>query len=100
MSIGTQTVESGATAVAEMSLLDQCIAATKHTEKDTALSLLKNLTDQVENKNVGWDVNLTKTIQKAIDKLDGLISKQLAAVMHQPEFQQLEEAIADSITWS
>jgi type VI secretion system protein ImpC len=90
MSTGTQTVESGGTAVAEASLLEQCYAATKQTDQGTTLSLLKNLTDQVEKKNVDWEVNLSRTIQNAIDKLDALISKQLAAVLHHPDFQQLE----------
>jgi len=90
MSIGTQTVESGGTAVAEANLLEQCYAATKQTDKGTTLALLKNLTDQVEKKNVDWEVNLSRTIQNAIDKLDAMISKQLAAVLHHPDFQQLE----------
>ena len=62
----------------------------RHEERKPPSHLLKNLTDQIEKKNVGWDQNLSQTIQNAIDKLDALISKQLAAVLHHPDFQKLE----------
>jgi type VI secretion system protein ImpC len=76
----------------DVSLLDQCISATKHTEKETTLALLKNLTDQVEVNNVVWGKNLDTSIQGAIEKLDAAISSQLAAVLHHPDFQKLEGA--------
>ncbi len=90
MSTVTEAVQSGGAAVAEANLLEQCYAATKQTEKGTTLALLKNLNDQVEKQNVGWEQNLSRSIQNAIDKVDALISKQLAAVLHHPDFQKLE----------
>ena len=74
----------------EVSLLDQAIAATKQTEKSRAQDLLETLTRQAMEGTVTWDKNLTATLSKAIAAIDSTISKQLAAIMHTPEFQKLE----------
>jgi type VI secretion system protein ImpC len=39
---------------------------------------------------VTWEKNVTRSISAGIAHLDATISKQLAAVMHHPEFQKLE----------
>ena len=72
------------------SLLDQAISATKQTEPDETRDLLANLTEQVLSGTLTWDRNLTHTINKAIAAIDQAMSKQLAAIMHDEKFQQLE----------
>src|SRR5690625_6462606 len=39
---------------------------------------------------VKWDRNLTVTINKAIEAVDQLMSKQLSEIMHHEKFQKLE----------
>ena len=92
MSTGEQTMTQGAgTALApQPSLLEQCLAATRQTERSRAELLLKALTDEALKGTVTWDKSLTNTIQQAIQKLDEALSRQLAAVLHHPEFQKLE----------
>ncbi len=91
MSTGEQTMTQGATAVAEEpSLLEQCILATRQTERTRAEDLLKALTEEALKGTVTWDKSLTNSVQQAIKKLDEALSKQLAAVLHQPELQKLE----------
>jgi type VI secretion system protein ImpC len=93
MSTGGDTMTQGGTATAvaeEPSLLEQCITATRQTERGRAEDLLKALTDEALKGTVTWDKSLTNTVQQAIKKLDEALSKQLAAVMHHPDFQKLE----------
>ena len=84
----TQT--AAATAVAEGSLLEQAIAATKQTERDRAADLIKTLTEEALKGTLTWSKNVTRTITQGIKAIDAAMSKQLAAVMHNPKFQQLE----------
>lgn len=72
------------------SLLDMAITATKQTEPDQAQDLIANLAKQASAGMVKWDRNLTVTINKAINQIDALMSKQLSAVMHHEKFQKLE----------
>jgi type VI secretion system protein ImpC len=94
MSTGTQTAQPGVvTAGDPKDLVKQLFETTKArepAEQTATLQLVKNLTDQLEEKNVAPDKNLSQSIQKAIDKLDGIISRQLAAVMHHDDFRTLE----------
>lgn len=73
-----------------LSFLDQAITATKQTEPDTTKDLLANLTQQAMEGTLTWDRNLTVTIDKAVNKIDALISAQLAEIMHAEKFQKLE----------
>ncbi|MFV1873530.1 MAG: type VI secretion system contractile sheath large subunit [Oleiphilus sp.] len=73
-----------------LSFLDQAITATKQTEPDTTKDLLANLTQQAMDGTLTWDRNLTVTIDKAVNKIDALISAQLAEIMHAEKFQKLE----------
>lgn len=77
-------------AVAEGSLLDMAIEATKQTSTEETQQLLKNLTDEAMKGTVKWDKNLTVTFRKAIEQIDQLISSQLSEVMHNEKFQKLE----------
>jgi type VI secretion system protein ImpC len=93
MSTGEQTMTQGGTATAvaeETSLLEQCIAATRQTERSRAADLLKALTDEALKGTVTWDKSLTNSVEQAVKKLDEALSKQLAAVLHHPELQKLE----------
>ncbi|MCP5208611.1 MAG: type VI secretion system contractile sheath large subunit [Hahellaceae bacterium] len=73
-----------------MSLLDQAISATKQTEPDMTRDLISNLAQQVMDGTLTWDRNLTVTIDRAVSKIDQLISAQLAEIMHAEKFQKLE----------
>jgi type VI secretion system protein ImpC len=72
------------------SFLEAAIKATKQTERSHAEALLKTFTEQALKGVVTFDKNLTKSITKALEGLDALVSKQLAEVMHHPDFQKLE----------
>jgi type VI secretion system protein ImpC len=75
---------------AEGSLLETAIAATKQTERDRAQDLLKTLTEEALKGTVTWNKDVTRTINSGIAAVDQAISKQLAAILHHPEFQKLE----------
>ncbi|RYB01614.1 type VI secretion system contractile sheath large subunit [Lichenibacterium ramalinae] len=89
-----ETRATAAAALAEAdhttSLLESAIAATKQTEPDRTHALLRTLTEQALDGTVTFDRNLTVSINKAIDAIDAKISRQLAAVMHHPDFSKLE----------
>src|SRR5688572_12942365 len=72
------------------SLLDQAIGATKQTERSRAEELLKTLTEEALKGTVTWSKDVTRTINAGIKAIDEALSKQLAAIMHAPEFQRLE----------
>ncbi|MDB5407392.1 MAG: hypothetical protein JWL84_2304 [Rhodospirillales bacterium] len=92
MATAQKAPQSGAAPSAEVgpSLLDQAIAATKQTEPDRAQDLLRTLTEEALKGTLTYSKNLTVTLNKAIELIDQKISKQLAAIMHAPKFQQLE----------
>ena len=64
------------------SLLEQAIAATKPTERDRATELFEALAEESLSGVVTWSKNLTVTFREAIEGIDRMVSKQLAAVMH------------------
>ncbi len=72
------------------SLLQQAIEATKQTEPDRAKELLENLVEEALKGTVTWSKNLTASLKQAITAIDTQISRQLAAIMHHPDFQKLE----------
>lgn len=74
----------------EVSFLEQAISATKQTPKDETEDLLKALTTEAMAGTLKWDKNLTVTINSAINAIDNIMSKQLAAIMHNEKFQKLE----------
>src|SRR5262249_2215338 len=82
--------QAAATTTEQASLLDQVIGATKQTERSRAEDLLRALTDEALKGTVTWNRNVTQTIKAGMAALDQPLSKQLAAVMHAPEFQKLE----------
>src|SRR5262245_57728120 len=74
----------------EGSLLDQVIAATKQTERSRAEELLRTLTEEALKGTVTWSKNVTQTLKQGIQAIDDAMSKQLAKIMHHPDFQKLE----------
>jgi len=83
-------VNNEAEAAAELSLLEQAVAATKQTTPDLAQELLCVFTDQAMEGVVKFDRNLTKTIDAAVNNIDELISRQITEVLHHNDFQKLE----------
>lgn len=81
---------AAATTTAEASLLEQAISATKQTERSQAQDLLKALTEEALKGTVTYSKNLTVTFNQAIKLIDQQLSRQLAAVMHHPDFLKLE----------
>ena len=81
---------AAATTTDSASLLDQVLGATKQTERGRAEELLRALTDEALKGTVTYSKNVTLTINRAIAAIDAAASKQLAAVMHAPEFLKLE----------
>lgn len=81
---------AGAAATETTSLLEQAISATRQTERSRAEELLKTLTTEALKGTVSFDKDVTRSLTASIKAIDQAISKQLAAVMHKPEFQQLE----------
>jgi type VI secretion system protein ImpC len=79
----TTTAESG-------NLLDQVLGATKHTERSRAEELIRTLTDEALKGTVSYSKNVSQTINAGINALDAVISKQLAAIMHNPDYLKLE----------
>ena len=92
MSAGSQRDKQAQTQTeaAAGSLLESAIAATKQTERNRAEELLRTLTQEALKGTVTWDKDVSRTINAGIAAIDRAISKQLAAVMHQAEFQKLE----------
>jgi type VI secretion system protein ImpC len=78
-----ETTQSG-------SLLDQAIGATRNTDANEVQDLLRNLTQEALNGTVTYSKNLSVTFAKAIAAIDDKISKQLSAIMHHPDLQELE----------
>lgn len=72
------------------SLIDLAIAATKQTEPDRAMALLRTLTQEALSGTVTYDRNLSITINAAIAKIDALLSTQLQEIMHDDAFLKLE----------
>ena len=75
-------------------LQDVLNATKKFGPEDLAKDELKSvldvlLGDALQGSKI-FDKNVTKTINRLIGALDQKLSKQLAAVMHHPEFQKLE----------
>ncbi len=72
------------------SLLDQAIQATKQTERSRAEDLLRTLVEEATKGTVTWSKNVTQTIRAGMKAIDEALSRQLAAIMHHPDFQKLE----------
>jgi type VI secretion system protein ImpC len=90
MSTQVDNKQAKTEAIAESSLLEAAVAATRNTERSRAEQLLQTLTKEALNGTVSWNKNLTATINDAIAKIDKAVSKQLTKVLHGAELQKLE----------
>src|SRR5262245_1296435 len=81
---------AAATTEQEGSLLDQIITATKQTERSRAQELVEALASEALAGTVTYSRNVTQTLKQGIAALDAALSKQLAAILHNPDFQKLE----------
>jgi len=91
MSAGEQqSAQSAAQNEEATSLLDAAITATKQTEQPRAKELIETLVQEAMKGTVTFDKDIIRTINQGIAAIDEAVSKQLAAVMHHPEFQKLE----------
>src|SRR5438105_3453373 len=77
-------------AEAQANVLDQIFDATKATERSRTEELMKTLTDEALKGTVAFSKNVTQTLNKGIAAIDAALSKQLAAILHHPDFQKLE----------
>ena len=80
----------------EISLLDQIIdqsrVAKSSSEHERARDIISELVSQVMEGTVIMSDNLSATLDARVAELDRMISTQLSAVMHAPEFQKLERS--------
>ncbi len=92
MSAGEQEQAPAARAaqITEGGLLDEAIKATKQTERTRAQELVTALVEEALKGTVTWNKDVFRTISAGIKAIDEVVSKQLAAIMHQPDFQQME----------
>lgn len=82
---------SGASAEASGSLLDQITnVMPRAVEKPRRDELVRSLVEESLKGTVQFDKNISRTISNAISAIDGVLSKQLAEILHNPDFQKLE----------
>ncbi|USX23712.1 type VI secretion system contractile sheath large subunit [Oxalobacteraceae bacterium OTU3REALA1] len=95
MSVQTSPSSAGA-ATTELALLDQIVEQSKvaksSVEHARAKDIISELVSQVMEGTVVVSDNLAATIDARVAELDSLISRQLSAIMHAPEFQKLESS--------
>ncbi|SOY61410.1 type VI secretion system contractile sheath large subunit [Cupriavidus taiwanensis] len=81
-------------AVGTLNLLDEIVEQSKVAKSDSeharAKDIIGELVSQVLDGTVVVSDNLSATLDARVAELDRLISAQLSAVMHAPEFQKLE----------
>ena len=72
------------------SIIDQSRVATSDSEKRHTRNLISELVDQVLKGAVTLSSDLSASIDLRIAELDQLLSDQVNAIMHHPDFQRLE----------
>ena len=94
--MSVQHSPTSAAAVTETALLDQIVEQSKvaksSVEHARAKDIISELVSQVMQGTVVVSDNLAATIDARVAELDSLISRQLSAIMHAPEFQKLESS--------
>ncbi|WP_312515239.1 type VI secretion system contractile sheath large subunit [Massilia sp.] len=95
MSVQTSSQAAGA-ATTELALLDQIVEQSKvaksSTEHARAKDIISELVSQVMEGTVVVSDNLAATIDARVAEIDAMISRQLSAIMHAPEFQKIESS--------
>jgi type VI secretion system protein ImpC len=96
MNADLSAVQAAPQAVEQVSLLDRIVADSKvaksQAEHSRARDLISELVSQVMDGAVVISDNLSATLDARIAELDEVISGQLSAIMHAPEFQKLESS--------
>lgn len=82
------TVEHGAGLLD--AIIDESRVAANPAEKSRARDIIAELAEQVLSGTVSMKRDLATTLDARISEIDQLISAQLNAIMHHPEFQRLE----------
>jgi type VI secretion system protein ImpC len=90
MSSAEQERSQAQAQAAEVGLLDQVLSATPQTEKNRAKELVQAFVDEAAKGSLVYRKDLMRSIQSCIKEIDEKLSKQLAAIMHHPDFQKLE----------
>ncbi len=90
MNAETQLNQATATATEAPALtLDTLIESTNLPKKE-AEDVLGTLIDELMGEHITVDKSVLKSLKKREQAIDELLSKQLAAIMHHPQFQKLE----------
>ncbi|NSL57082.1 type VI secretion system contractile sheath large subunit [Uliginosibacterium aquaticum] len=96
MNANLSALQAAAPTAESASLLDRIVADSKvaksQAEHSRARDLISELVSQVMDGAVVVSDNLSATLDARIAELDELISGQLSAIMHAPEFQKLESS--------
>ncbi|MEN3109834.1 type VI secretion system contractile sheath large subunit [Uliginosibacterium paludis] len=94
MNADLSAVQAASQTTEQVSLLDRIVADSKvaksQAEHSRARDLISELVSQVMEGAVVISENLSATLDARIAELDEIISGQLSAIMHAPEFQKLE----------
>lgn len=98
--MNTQTTDGAAPAAAETTeetgLLDQIVERSRVAKSDSeharARDIISEFAREVMSGTVVLSDNLNRSLDARVAELDRMISEQLSAVMHAPEFQQLESS--------
>ena len=87
--------QAASAAAASLDLLDRIVEESKvaksSSEHDRARDIIAELVNQVVQGTVTVSHNLSATLDARVAELDRMISAQLSAIMHAPEFQKLEQ---------
>ncbi|MCC6072205.1 type VI secretion system contractile sheath large subunit [Massilia sp. GCM10020059] len=98
MSAVLQDTKSAQAVELDTSLLDQIVeqsrVAKSTSEHERARDLISELVSQVMDGTVVMSNNLSATLDARVAEIDRMISEQLSAIMHAPEFQKLERSWA------
>ena len=96
MSAQATTANEAAAPAAEAGLLDQIVEQSKVARSDAehrrAKDIIAELAREVLDGTVVVSENLSLTLDARVAELDRIISEQVSAIMHAPEFQQLESS--------
>ncbi len=94
MSAQAKAIAPAAPAAQAVDLLDSIVAESRVAKSDSehtrARDLISELVKEVLEGTVVMSDNLSATLDARVAQLDALISDQLSAVMHAPQFQKLE----------
>ena len=85
----TKATDSNPASV-ESSALERVIEATRQLPPDTTKDLLATLTKEALSGSITWSKNLNQTIDRAVERIDELISRQLEEILHDKSMQKLE----------